>query len=432
MKEKLEKLYNSKAIEFALIVIPFFEVITSLMKKNLNVNFSIGIIYKAILIVMSLIYILFINKKDKKYILMFFATLLVYSVLNVSISGFNFENIANLCKIFSFIIPCMFFYWYRKNGNKISIEPLVYCAFIYCTLVKLAEITGTQMATYRGDLALGTKGWFYSGNELTAILSIMLPLVIYYSTENIKFIGIITSFLTTHVLLSTGTKTSIISVCAVLLTLLIYSLIKLIITKSSRYGKELILCLALALFVVCVLPGTASYKFFKKRVEIATEKIDSVDSNSDIKTGKDLANVAINNFLFNGREEFLSEQKKLYANSNIWERLFGLKLENRFGFMSDARYKTIELDIFDITIMFGLIGFVIVYLPIILCIVTCLYNLFKKQEKETLICLATTCVAISISCIAGHVLTSSTIVIILSCILSYTYVFPDSSKRVRE
>ena len=46
--------------------------------------------------------------------------------------------------------------------------------------------TGTDYNNYEW-LKLGSRGWFYAGNELGSILAIMCPIVVLYSIENEKY-----------------------------------------------------------------------------------------------------------------------------------------------------------------------------------------------------------------------------------------------------
>ena len=66
MKEKVSRLYSPRFIEMFFILFPIIEVLTSILKRNFNVRFSPGIVYKAIFLIYAVIYLVVINKKNRK------------------------------------------------------------------------------------------------------------------------------------------------------------------------------------------------------------------------------------------------------------------------------------------------------------------------------------------------------------------------------
>ena len=129
----------------------------------------------------------------------------------------------------------------------------------------------------------------------------------------------------------------------------------------------------------------------------------------------------LDNFILNGRSNFLKLQKELYSNTTLLEKLFGVKYQNRLGYDNDKQIKTMEIDIYDIAINFGIVGVVLFYFSIVFCVVSYIYKRFSIKKIETnnegITMFMSLCIAIAISCIAGHVMTSSTIVIFVAYLL---------------
>lgn len=422
MKEKISKIYNTRIIEVFLILFPIIEAITSILKRIVQLFISPGIVYKTLFIIYALIYLLFVTKKDKKHIAIFLGTILLFCIIHVAVIGINGTTVSNLSKMLTMLISSAFLYYYIKDGNKIDMKAFVYCTLVYCVLIKIAELTGTQVATYRGDLTLGTKGWFYSGNELSAILAITLPITIMYTAKKVDYIGIVTLLLQIHTLLSIGTKTSLISTIIVIAALFVLSVIWGI--KYREKANYILICVLLvsAIFTLCILPNTASYKFFALRFEENTVTKPSDDGDIDSSENVDGEGDTItdfSSFILNGRQDFLKAQKELYANTSVLEKLFGTKYENRLGFGYNGQIKTIEIDIYDIIITYGLFGTILMYFPILLCIFSYICHDRKKEKtyNASIFWLAALFVALGISCIAGHVLTSSTIEIFVAYII---------------
>lgn len=419
MREKVSKIYSPRVIEIFLILFPVVEAITSILKRNVELFISPGIVYKTLFIIYALVYVLFIKKKDKWQIYILLGGILIFCIVHTAVIGINSITVSNISKMLTMLISSIFIYYYTKDGNKIDAKAVVYCTLVYCVLVKLAELTGTQVATYRGDLSLGTKGWFYSGNELSSILSITLPITIMYAAKKIDYIGIVTLLLQIHTLLSIGTKTSLVSTSIVIVMLFIMSIIWSVRYKDKCSYILLGILLVTAIFTLCILPNTASYKFFAMRVEENTVIV-IPDDNDEYIDGEGDSITDFSSFILNGRQDFLKAQKELYYNTNIAEKLFGTKYENRLGFENNKQIKTIEIDIYDIIITYGLFGTILMYFPIFLCIFSYICRDRKKEKiyNASIFWLAALFVALGISCIAGHVLMSSTIEIFVACIMS--------------
>ena len=63
---------------------------------------------------------------------------------------------------------------------------ITYASLIMGVVMVASITTGTDYNNYEW-LKLGSRGWFYAGNELGSILAIMCPIVILYSIEKQKY-----------------------------------------------------------------------------------------------------------------------------------------------------------------------------------------------------------------------------------------------------
>ena len=85
MKEKIVKL-----IELFLILSPLFDMLTAFMLQVLNIDFTIGMIVRFIIILICLLYLVFIYKrKDKKYLLLILGSIFIYLVIFLLVMGVN-------------------------------------------------------------------------------------------------------------------------------------------------------------------------------------------------------------------------------------------------------------------------------------------------------------------------------------------------------
>ena len=109
--------------------------------------------------------------------------------------------------------------------------------------------------------------------------------------------------------------------------------------------------------------------------------------------------------LLSGRDRFLINNINVYANSNLSDKLFGLGWNDRPEINYTVSKKVIEIDVADIFIHYGIIGFLIYFLPLFYCLVLGIINI-KYFTIETWLSLLTLMTEMGISIFAGHVLSA--------------------------
>ena len=109
--------------------------------------------------------------------------------------------------------------------------------------------------------------------------------------------------------------------------------------------------------------------------------------------------------LLSGRDRFLINNINVYANSNLSDKLFGLGWNDRPEINYTVSKKVIEIDVADIFIHYGIIGFLIYFLPLFYCLVLGIINI-KYFTIETWLSFLTLMTEMGISIFAGHVLSA--------------------------
>ena len=149
----IKSLYSKKIVTLFLVLLPIVEVITSLTLTFTSVKFTLGMIYKSLFIIYAIIYLIFIDKDNKKYHLTMLCLLLVYSVIHVYVTASGYSigvivtNFINLCRYITFPIAVMFFYSYNKK-YKMTLQTINVVALIYSFVIVFAAITHTSFPTY--------------------------------------------------------------------------------------------------------------------------------------------------------------------------------------------------------------------------------------------------------------------------------------------
>ena len=417
----LNKIYNKKMIMLFFIFLPIVEFITSITITYTNINITFGMIYKTAFIIYSLIYIIFINKDERKYNLTVISLIIIYCTLHIiitipdnTIKGIS-TKLVEISRYISFPISVLFFYSYNKKHN-IPLKTVNYTALIYGFVMIIAGITSTAFATYDSiGLEKGQSGWFVSGNELSNLLSVFLPISLYYFTKNNKIISYVSLFLITFGLSVIGTKTSLVGLLTGSITLIIYNFISYLVTKNINKMKMLNKLLVYFLVVTIIIPFTPAFKFMKERYT------NSISIVCDEESCEEIGEFGLDKFIYNGREIDLKIQGVLYYNSTSLEKLFGLN-DNIKPVLEQGQFNVIEQDFYDVLFIYGFIGLVIFFIPLFSVLLSYIYKLINNYRKNASYFKAvvgiSVCLSIGISYIAGHVFLASTVGIITAFILS--------------
>ena len=421
MIKKVEKIYDERVIKWFYILLPIIEVVTTYMVVHMNTSITIGVIYKALFLAYALFYLLFINKNNRKFTFLIIGIITFSAIINfvTTIDNYSIRNIiikvTELSKYMTFPIVAFFFYKYIENGNKIHLKTLVYSATIYATVMLIARATGTQYATYRTVPEYGHSGWYYSGNEISALLAMFYPVIIYFASKYRTRSMLFSLCVVTYGLLAIGTKTSFFAISIIISAFLIFEFIMFIATKS-KLSKDMLFTVFLLLIVLFAsAPYSPSLKYMVERFDRAKSSIQKVEDE------KENNKMIVQSFVYNGRELDVKEQIEKYKDSDVIEKIFGLKDKNRIRGVN-GNINMIERDIFDIFFAYGIFGTIIYIFPIIFVGINFVRRLltnFKEECNEKNFTIGISCaIALGISYIAGHVLLASTVVLFFSVLLS--------------
>src|SRR5690606_21218117 len=128
----------------------------------------------------------------------------------------------------------------------------------------VAQITGTSLSNY-SHTKVGFTGWFYAGNEIGAIMAIVLPIMALYGAEKTdswkKPWAWIPFVLLSIGMLALGTKVGYGGIIIVLLSVLIGSLIMLFFMKkkTANVKSNLLISAVLTVILVVITPATPVY-----------------------------------------------------------------------------------------------------------------------------------------------------------------------------
>ena len=210
---KKKKIFNNFILLFILIQ-PFIDALTCIQIKSNFQFLSISVICRGIAFVTILIYLI-IRKDNRKNILFFIIYFLLSIIYTMLLTNNNINTeITNLFQIF--YLPFFIIFFSNYNNEKINNDLVLKLYFIYLNLIIIPYFLGIGYSVsefYKEKI--GYLGLFYGGNEISAILTCLLPIslkTLKNKNQIIKIIFIIELFMCTYLI---GTKTLMLGVLIV-------------------------------------------------------------------------------------------------------------------------------------------------------------------------------------------------------------------------
>lgn len=414
MNNFLDK-YIDKIIVIFLFLGPLFDLITSISINIFKCSFNFIIIFKVLFMMLLIYYLFFISKsiyKNKSII--YLIILGIYSFIylglniyykNVSVFVYELQNLIRTV-YFPTCFICLFNIYNEKKYN-IDYKILGKVLIIYLILIFIPLITNTGFDSYAYS-KVGSIGWFNSANEIGGILSILYPFLLMYifSFKN-KYLNIFMILITFYIYFSLGSKVPVLSLFIICLLYVIKYIVKLF--KNKCYQKLSLILFSIIISIIgliMIIPKTSFYKNIVIHLEFL--EVDEISDLIDIQK--------IDHFIFSSRIKFMKETMNNYNNSNTLQKIFGIGYIENYG-TDNLNLKTIEMDYYDILFRNGIIGFILILLPLILIIIKIVKNL--KYNELTFNLTISTILILILSLFSGHILIAPSVSIYVIAILLY-------------
>ncbi|NLZ69804.1 MAG: hypothetical protein GX907_00490 [Clostridiaceae bacterium] len=173
----------TRSIYFWLLLQPLIDIVTSLMIR-VGITLTIGIVLRAVFLLLTTLYAL-MNLSKSRYKLpatVWYVLTAAYVIAHiVYLSGMGGDglvaNLIGLFKTFTFPVLLVNFLVLRERRLlRIDWVPLGLLGLVYGILIVIPALTGTAFPSYV-DTGIGYVGWFYAANEVSAILTLLFPLL---------------------------------------------------------------------------------------------------------------------------------------------------------------------------------------------------------------------------------------------------------------
>ncbi|PHE95802.1 hypothetical protein COF76_20475 [Bacillus wiedmannii] len=456
---------SNKFENFLLIFIllqPILDLLTAFCIMVLKIDTTIGVITRLFVMFLSGIYILIQTKKQGniKYILYIILVGIVFTIglINNKLTKDPMvltEEIKFIAKaLYPFVMLTCYVFVFKSlkeksNSNSKMRDYVTYASLIIGVVMVASITTGTDYNSYEW-VKLGSRGWFYAGNELGSILAIMCPIVILYSIERTKSIGKayywIPSILVVYSLFAIGTKVGVGAIFGSMAIAVVMCFIQAFTQRKDGKKHAYLLNGFLAITVfVGILAYTPFSPFMKnmgfhfqlieqeqsakkeekKKEEAKEHKPPVTEQEKEKEKAKEKVaekKEETQALIFSGRQLFEQMYKDFYNEAPMSQKLLGMGYAGNYK----EQPKLIERDFHDWFYSFGIIGFILLVIPFLyfgIKFIACIFTKFKQIfTVKYAMMIAAILLGLGISFMAGHILIAPGVSFYLVIIMAYLIV----------
>ncbi|MFH5810828.1 O-antigen ligase family protein [Companilactobacillus sp. FL22-1] len=423
---------------------PVLDAITGLMTQA-NFNVTFGILIRMAVMALTVFYILIfliLNRDNKQgmRIILYFVVLGLVSAISLFI---NYKQkklflpsleITTLVK--SLYYPVMllgYFYAFEELAedriiNRFFPKMIFYAINIISIIMIIAHFTNTSFSSY-SYYKLGESGWFYAANELSAIVSIAFPIMVWYALKKIdtwtRIYYWLTIIIAIYSALLIGTKGSLLAILFGLCMAILASIIHFFREGGRRrFNAGIVALLVLTLGgVFAAYPAMAvsrtaelhndMIKYKKKQAK--TKKGLTADQEKYVKTNKTVS------YLLSGRTVYFENAAQNFSKATPAQKMFGMGYAT--SYKSEKKAKLVEMDYIDIFFQFGFIGTIIYLAPLIYCLIYLIGTFIRKFKYmwsfKWAMLVSSIALGFGMALMTGHVIEAPSVSIYFVTILSY-------------
>lgn len=439
------------------IVCPILDISSFIFRNVFHTSISISTIMRPIIPIIT-ITIIFFKEKIKWKLILSFMIYFVYAIIHLLLfqtvkTGSSYSGVIHEAQYiinYSFMILNLFIYLHifkQKDGNKLK-KCVLISTSIYIVSIYISILTKTSSSTYIEGI--GYKGWFESGNSISAILILSLIILLslfkekkykYWIMGVIVLIGI---YLTTLI----GTR---VGLFGFILVLFIYAIAEIFtaIMHKIQVDKRIIIGSISALIVVAIIVTLLGSNTLQRRKHLQLIEgniVDETTSKQSHISGSllEIKEKIDNDELEEGYMSSASKQSILdlykYANKHeivnndmrkqqlIYNVYLVKNQSNPFlilfgnGYMVNYRELVMEMEIPAFLFNFGIIGFLLYFTPFLLIFIWSTYYTLKHIKEiytERILLLFALFISFALAFLSGYIFfnSSTTILIIVSSTL---------------
>lgn len=423
--EKKKIIKMDKLLCTLIVLCPILDMLSFIFRNIFDTKISPSTFLRPIISIIVIMYII-IKDKNRWKIIGVGAIYGIYALVHLYIfysirTGCSYGSLlheAQYLMNYSFMILNLFLFMYVfKEENIKSIPKSLFIAVsIYIISIFVSIFTGTSSFTYPVE-QMGLKGWFESGNSLSAILTISMFVILPFikkangkkeKTVCILIVTLVGLFLTTQI----GTR---VGLFGFILVLAIYIFLEILfgLLNSKKVNKKILFGGIGAVAGILIFVLIFGSNTFTRRTHMEQESQNSYDENQE-----DVAHLTgdvltiYESIVENTLEEgYLSEAEKqsfleLYDIANKYNlksndqrthqiiyNLLLVKNQNNpililfgNGYLNNFRELVLEMELMSFLLNFGICGFILYIVPFLTIIIYAFVQIIKNIKKLDVTC----------------------------------------------
>lgn len=400
---------DSVIIILMFALLPVDMINTIVLKNGFTPPISIGQSFKLIILTLLFIRFFLFNFKDLVSSMILFLILLIPSLIQVIIqsdSSFLFFDLVKVSKYSITFVAFLFFKDIIKRQDPLELKKLlklVRFSYVVLSINILAKYVGLGYPMYH-EGNIGSKGFFYAGNETSALLIILTSILGYQILiANKRRLYYVFMLFSMFVGFTISSKTGVLGVLLLFVLMpLERANFRFQLQKLKKIGFTFLIAIPILVGVVWSilkqLPVFNRLSFYWEHLDIWT-------------------------FILSHRNVFLQESMVVYQTHYTWiEKLLGVG-QTKCELLNNG--KIIEIDIADIFFSYGYLGLFLFLVCIGFIIIQSwrfsILNVYSYGKLVFLISL----ILLGVSSIAGHVFNSGMAAIFIGLLFSLMYVKND-------
>ena len=444
----MNKIFNEKVVKIFLCLQPVIDIINYFVVDSNYQIFSVGTFIRMLFLVYCVTYLLFADKEHSKKNLLFLSILALpffATFINNYFIYSEFSFIVELKTIFKVVyFPILLLFYFRiiKKFDFDYLKLISINTSIICLTIILSKLFNIDACSYGKGLfcIYGSKGWFYSANEISNILvmCICVNLYSYFKKNNYSYLFVL--IVSTVTLLLIGTKSTYIALLATFVGVLFFQIIRYIFLKDKNIlNKILFLCTGLLVIIIST-PATPvcinnRALFRNVGVYCTVDKYDYIKGQTQKHEQPTIPHFILTleeqeasqektdyELIMNGRDAYVAKYLSVWKTLAPKEKLLGIGGSNEY-FGNEDYTKVTERDFHDLYFQYGVFGIIAVLIfPAYMIVVIIKNSLFKKGIlSEVNILLLSIALIFFSAGIAGHALISPSVTIYIALLLALIY-----------
>ena len=405
---------DAKANLVSRLVFPLLSVflavdsLNGFMMLGLGLDASLSAIYKSFLLSILMIYLCLFLPRKMIVILVAFCALSLGEIVSVFSLDTNGGKLSFLFQhILKVLSPLILFYFLIDRLKRDTdffariLAVIKINGFIFLSNM-LAGYFGLGFSTYGqgGENSVGSKGYFYAGNEISALLVVFCAFFVASAYIRNRLNYALMSILYISIGFLVSTKTAILA--SVLLVFLIPALYE---------GRRIILLnnmtsiiFSLSIMIIFI-QAVVIYEAFKN-TPIYSRLFFIFENNGVV------------GLLFSARDMFIGELWSLFVGKSY---VFGIFLGHGISYYADFTKYSVEMDMLDMFFWHGLTGVATLMIVFVYLTHWSWAHFANDRYPFARIVLVTNLMLLAISNLSGHIFTSGMLAFIWPCfaILSY-------------